>query len=316
MSEEKKSTYLRYLPAVFQEDPFTGRFLTPFEEVLEGFGDLLSEIDRYFAPSRTDADFLPWLAQWLALALDEEWEEEKRRRLISEAVELYRRRSTVKGLQRYMEIYAGLVPEIRECRWPGGMQIGIASRIGWTETDGMIPGTINSIERILPLVRHDYYVVDTVKDGEHQQIYYQSSLVKKVETGTEIDAHGTEQPYVTLILHAAGEPERWTPATISRRDGLADDEYKLDTVNGDIRYRGDTFLVDEEELPYCFVVDVKVSFDHMNDVQLDKVRAIVDLEKPAHTMYYLKLTQVSSAFILRPMQIEVRSRIGVDTVIG
>ncbi len=75
MSEQKKSEYLRYLPAVFQEDPFLGRFLVPFEEVLNGFGDLLSDIDHYFTPALTEPDFLPWLAQWLAMTLDEEWED-------------------------------------------------------------------------------------------------------------------------------------------------------------------------------------------------------------------------------------------------
>ncbi len=325
MSEQKKSEYLRYLPAVFQEDPFLGRFLVPFEEVLNGFGDLLSDIDHYFTPALTEPDFLPWLAQWLAMTLDEEWEEEKRRLLIAEAVELYRRRGTVKGLERYLQIYAGLVPEIRECRWPGGMQIGVASRIGGFQgnqgsvPDDVSPAIISTIRRVQPLVSHDYYVVDEDFDlpDKYRQFYYRTGLVKRVETGTEADASGTEQPFVDIHLHAGGGPVRHSPARVSRRDGLAEDRYILKTENNnEIDYIGDTFLVDEEEQPYCFVVDVKISIEHVENVKLDKVRAIVNLEKPAHTMYYLKLTLVSSTFILRPMQIEIRSRIGVDTVIG
>ena len=72
MSDQKKSRYLQYLPAIFQEDPFLGKFLSPFEEMLTGFGDLLSDIDDYFAPALTDPDFLPWLAlsarQWNSIA--------------------------------------------------------------------------------------------------------------------------------------------------------------------------------------------------------------------------------------------------------
>jgi hypothetical protein len=49
---------------------------------------------------------------------------------------------------------------------------------------------------------------------------------------------------------------------------------------------------------------------------MDKVKAIVDLEKPAHTLYYLKLTYVESRVDLQYMQIEVRSDIGINTVIG
>jgi hypothetical protein len=49
---------------------------------------------------------------------------------------------------------------------------------------------------------------------------------------------------------------------------------------------------------------------------LDKVRAIVDLEKPAHTIYYLKLTPVVSEYVLEAMQIGVHSTIAVDTTVG
>ena len=130
MNGPKKSSYLDYLPSIHHDDPFLGEFLVPFEQVMTGFGDLLSGIDTYFAPALTNEEFLPWLANWVALTLDKDWDESKRRRLISEAVQLYRRRGTVSGMKRYLEIYAGLAPEIREWRWPGGMQIGVSSRIG------------------------------------------------------------------------------------------------------------------------------------------------------------------------------------------
>jgi hypothetical protein len=47
-----------------------------------------------------------------------------------------------------------------------------------------------------------------------------------------------------------------------------------------------------------------------------RVRAIIDEVKPAHTLYYLKLTPVESDVRIEPMQIEVRSCIDVDTIIG
>ena len=63
-----KSMYLDYLPAIYHGDPYAGRFLVPFEDVLEGFRDLLDDIDRYFAPALTDQEFLPWLATWVTPA--------------------------------------------------------------------------------------------------------------------------------------------------------------------------------------------------------------------------------------------------------
>ena len=131
--DQSPSSYLQYLPAIFAQDPYLGKFLRPFESLFGAYNNLLVDVDRYFSPALTDPEFLPWLATWVALVLDEEWAEADRRRLISEAVELYRWRGTVTGMQRYLEIYTGLIPEIRERRWPGGMQIGVASQIGATD---------------------------------------------------------------------------------------------------------------------------------------------------------------------------------------
>ncbi len=211
------------------------------------------------------------------------------------------------------------------------MQIGVASRIGGTIPDNISLASIKAVTRVQPLVYHDYYVVDTVAPAscpegpesvdmpevQPLQLYYCTSLVKKVETGVEVDDEGIGQPYVDILLYSDSIPKRCKPATVTRRDGLVDDRYilKID-VDTEVEYIGDTFLVDEKELPYCFVVNARVPFDDIGDVKWDKVRAIVDLEKPAHTMYYLKLTPVVSEYILHPMQIEICCTIGLDTIIG
>jgi phage tail-like protein len=314
MTEQTKSNYLKYLPAVFQQHPFLGEFLLPFEQVHAGLGDLLSTIDRYFAPALADAEFLPWLATWVALILDEDWDEAKRRQLISEAVTIYRERGTVKGLKRYLEIYTELEPDIRECLWPGGMQIGVASQIGGIEP---ADAPLTFIESVTPCETHtyDYYVVDTVDaEGNPEQIYYRADRVLEVEVGDgSVDVH-YYPPDSSAATHRPHEP-----ATVTRRDGLVDERYVLDTGGEDkVVYQGNTFLVDEVERAYCFIVDVRAPRQEIEEsrVKLDKVRAIVDLEKPAHTIYYLKLTPVVSEYLLQPMQIEVRSTIGVDTIIG
>jgi phage tail-like protein len=323
MSEKPSSTYLQYLPAIHQEDEYLGRFLLPFEETLAGFEQLFSTIDRYFAPARTDRDFLPWLATWVALVLDEEWDEAKRRRLIGEAVELYRWRGTVKGLQDYLEIYTGLVPEIREWRWPGGMQIGVASRIGGKTPMGDPITPIVNMVRAEPVASYDYYVVDTVAQADHPllpegdplRLYYRADRVEKVDVGD-----GWVDIYRFLPGEEVSTRIHHQPGTVTRRDDLVEDQYTLtiatETGTEEVTYRGDTFLVDEVELPYRFVVEAKVPLAEVEKVKLDKVRAIVDLEKPAHTLYYLKLVPVVSAFELEPMQIGIHSAIGVDTTVG
>jgi phage tail-like protein len=325
-----KSRYLDYLPAIYSEDVYVGQYLVPFEDVLEGFRYLLDDVDRYFTPALTDQAFLPWLATWVALVLDEEWDDAKRRRLISEAVQLYRWRGTVYGLKRYLEIYTGLVPEIREWRWPGGMQIGVASRIGGFSSDGgsvplrlppartpPVDALIQHVERADPAY-YDYYVVDTQSvDGEPLRLYYRADRVKRVEVGPG-------RVELWLFPAEGGTPEKKAhePATVTRRDGLIDDAYTLGVKIGGgpvntFQYSGDTYLVDEveEERPYHFIVDVRVPAEDIGSVKIDKVRAILDLEKPAHTVYYLKLTPVITEYEVETMQIEVRSTVGIDTIV-
>jgi phage tail-like protein len=316
---DRTSRYLEYLPAIYSELPFLGRFLAPFEEVQAGFDALLSEIDLYFDPAHTDADFLPWLATWVALVLDDQWDEAKRRQLIAEAVELYRWRGTVYGLKRYLEIYTGRVPEIREWRWPAGLQVGISSQVGGADPPFSFALEVTRLERREPPVYFNYYVVNIPHDGpprELEQIYYRADRVEKVEIG---------DMFVDLWVFPAGGgaavKTHHEDATAARRDGLIDERYTLHTgPDGTVTFCGDTFLVDEvrEERPYRFIVDVRVPLADIEAVQLDKVRAILDLEKPAHTVYCLKLTPIVTEKELRAMQVQVPSRcdVGLTTTVG
>jgi phage tail-like protein len=105
------SSYLDYLPAIFRQEPFIGRFLLAFETVLSGAGGaagLETEIGGmagYFDPATTRADFLPWLAGWVTLTLRADWDEQTRRSFIAQIVPLYRLRGTKEGLLRMLELY-------------------------------------------------------------------------------------------------------------------------------------------------------------------------------------------------------------------
>jgi phage tail-like protein len=122
MGDDLLSSYLPYLPAVLRQGPFLGRFLLAFEAVLSGLPEgayppgptfdahrgvkgleqLLDDIDRYFDPMRTDPDFLPWLAQWVALSLRDDWSDDTRRTLLASIVPLYRERGTRAGMEKLL----------------------------------------------------------------------------------------------------------------------------------------------------------------------------------------------------------------------
>ncbi len=108
------SRSLHFLPPIYREDPFLGHFLLAFEEILVPIEQTVDNFDLYLDPHTTPGFFLGQLAAWLDLTLDEKWPLDKRRQLVAEAAELYRRRGTRWSLSRFLEIYAGVVPQIVE----------------------------------------------------------------------------------------------------------------------------------------------------------------------------------------------------------
>jgi phage tail-like protein len=119
------SSYLQNLPAIFSEDPFLGRFLLAFEQVLTGLKggkpvpplgleEIIGAIDTLFDPKETREEFLPWLASWVALGLRADWTEAQKRDFLANIVLLYRRRGTKENLAKLLRIYTGLSPVITE----------------------------------------------------------------------------------------------------------------------------------------------------------------------------------------------------------
>lgn len=114
------SSYLDYLPASMQEDPFLGQFLLAFEAILsgvsvkdgstpEGFEQTLAKIHTYFSPTSmptsTPTEFLPWLAGWVALSLRDDWHEQVKRDFIQQIIPLYQKRGTKDALTQMLKIY-------------------------------------------------------------------------------------------------------------------------------------------------------------------------------------------------------------------
>jgi len=113
-----ESDYLRYLPAVFQEDEesrrFLGRFLAIFQSGFEELDELVDRLGDLFDPHRTRADHLPWLAGLVGLLVDPTWTEQEFRAQLAAAVSSYTRRGTADGLQAAIRAYADVETRIVE----------------------------------------------------------------------------------------------------------------------------------------------------------------------------------------------------------
>jgi phage tail-like protein len=128
------STYLRYLPAIYSQDEFMGRFLRIFESVVDPVDQQIDGLEHYFDPDLAPARFLPWLASWLEVAIDDRWPRERQVALIRAAPELHRWRGTRRGLREHLRLYLGVEPEIEEAA--GGLRLGPSTQLGFRTTLG------------------------------------------------------------------------------------------------------------------------------------------------------------------------------------
>ena len=191
-----KGRYLDHLPAIYQEDELMGRFLMLFESFLAPIERQIDHLALYLDPRLTPAEFLPWLASWIDLVLDEAWPEDRRRQLLRSATSLYRKRGTVQGLREYLEIYTGGKATIVEHR-AYNLRLGPDARLG----SGVALGTRNmphtfSVSLGLPPIASD----GEGEERERKEAARQRKILALIEA---------EKPAHTAYdLHLEVEPEQ------------------------------------------------------------------------------------------------------------
>ena len=102
------------LPALFQADGFTQRFVSAFDDMLAPIFASLDSFPAYLDPWLAPEDFLEWLASWFGLMLDESWSLERRRPLVARAFDFYRLRGTAGGLKSQLELLTGGTVDLHE----------------------------------------------------------------------------------------------------------------------------------------------------------------------------------------------------------
>jgi phage tail-like protein len=102
------------LPGVYLEDSLAQRFTEGLDTVLAPAFVTLDCLDAYLDPLLTPSDFLPWLASWVDIELDETWPEGRQRALVAAAARLHRDRGTHRGLVEYVELLTGGEVELVE----------------------------------------------------------------------------------------------------------------------------------------------------------------------------------------------------------
>lgn len=124
-----RSKYMEHLPEIYEQDDFINRFLMMVESFWKPANQQIDFVSSYFDPLLTPVEFLPWLASWMGMPVDEYMPEERKRKLIRSAMFYFQQRGTKAALQDYLQVYTDGVVEIFEKR-AKNFVIGKEGRLG------------------------------------------------------------------------------------------------------------------------------------------------------------------------------------------
>ncbi|MEU5026051.1 phage tail protein [Streptomyces milbemycinicus] len=105
---------LHQLPAVYHGEEFLERFLSALDEVLAPVLLTLDNLPAHLHPRTAPEDLLAWLAQWVAVEVDQDRPVNQRRAVVATAVTRHRQRGTRQGLAAAVRVETGVEPEISE----------------------------------------------------------------------------------------------------------------------------------------------------------------------------------------------------------
>ncbi|GAC1358309.1 MAG: hypothetical protein NVSMB38_41310 [Ktedonobacteraceae bacterium] len=235
-----------YFPAIYREDPlpasFLERWLANFEGMYTTLEDKIEHIAELFDARTAPAETLEWLACWFGLLLDPLWDEQRRRVLIRNIDQLYRRRGTPLGVEIAVRLYVDshVDDSLFDPRCFGTGSVRILEQFLSRGTDGMAYGDPTAMptsegEQHCTAFGNPKGLVE--KQGDRKGLSYMSGTHKNVG----------ETLAVSLF------PPKLTPQVAA-------------------------------ESAHRFTVLVPHDLD---DQDLEMVRRIITLEKPAHTAFAL-----------------------------
>jgi len=111
-----KSTWMQYLPALYDEDDFLGRYLLIAESIFAPIVWMVDNFDMYLSPEVAPPEWLMWMASWFDLLLLPELPEARMRAIMDQVGWLFLRRGTRAGMERLLQLYFGVRPEIIESK--------------------------------------------------------------------------------------------------------------------------------------------------------------------------------------------------------
>jgi phage tail-like protein len=124
------SRYLRYLPAIYHQDPFMGQFLRVFEDILFPIQVMVNGLPHQFDPRIATPTMVERVAGWVGADDIAQLPYDRWRELVLRAVWLHRWRGTKRALREAFDLALGIAPLILE--YTDGAALADDSRLGMT----------------------------------------------------------------------------------------------------------------------------------------------------------------------------------------
>jgi phage tail-like protein len=183
-------SYMDHLPAIYRrEDAKTGGFLENWLALFRAeLGDweqrMLEDLPRQFDARTADATQLTQLAGWLGLDLPAKLDAAEQRRLLTDAMTLYRQRGTPAGLHAWVKRHLGVtihlfeafherqVWRLNEAHSKG---LGLDTWLAAGLADGFIVPGFTYVDRALSGLRGEYY------EGINFEIFRYSRIDERID---------------------------------------------------------------------------------------------------------------------------------------
>lgn len=103
-----RESWISYLPEIYQREDknqFFERFLAIYQTMYEELNEKIREFPYLMDVDYANQEFLEWLAKWIGIAESYVWSAEQLRRLLKNAVKLYKLRGTRQAITEFVKLY-------------------------------------------------------------------------------------------------------------------------------------------------------------------------------------------------------------------
>lgn len=286
-------SYALYLPQAYRQEKhsfsFLERYLANPEGILTALGGQISQAHSLFDPRTAPPEFLDWLASWFGVMLDRSWEPVRRRLFIAHAMVLFRSRGTVPGLVRAIRLATDPQPTEAIFTDPVGPYTGDAEGL-----DAHAGAAFRILEghaaRGAPEIAGEDQQGVIQPDFSIRRAFLEFLRHRYHRIERFNEEHGLTGSRAFPDFHAV--PFDWRLKEQLRAEWERFQTRYLDRVRG----------------AHQFTVLVATTPDGAAQLDLDLVRQVVEMEKPAHTHFELKANAMAFNVGL--------ARLGMDTVLG